>query len=131
MRPRKAKFFCTLRSPPFEQSSNLKNGKTFTNYKSDRGVATGIHKEFLETKYHANNPFKLEYRFKQSSQTMKHKRLRHALKTFNFLSCWVMQNKMTTLRFYLKPARRVKVNKININSFWQGCRERGTLTHLL
>ena len=35
----------------------------------------------------------------------------------------------TTLRYHLTPVRMAIIKKSKDNRFWQGCREKGTLTH--
>jgi hypothetical protein len=35
----------------------------------------------------------------------------------------------TTLRFYLSPVRIATIKNTNKNKCWQGCREKGILTH--
>jgi hypothetical protein len=127
----KLKSYCTtkemvskLKRPPTEWE------KIFATYTSDKGLITRIYRELKKLNLPKVNESIMKWTIevnrtfsKEEIQMAKN----HMKKCSPSLVIKEMQIK-TTLRFYLTPVRLAIKNTTN-NKCWQGCREKGTLTH--
>jgi hypothetical protein len=113
-----------LKRPPTEWE------KIFATYTSDKGLITRIYRELKKLNLPKVNESIMKWTIevnrtfsKEEIQMAKN----HMKKCSPSLVIKEMQIK-TTLRFYLTPVRLAIKNTTN-NKCWQGCREKGTLTH--
>ena len=129
----KLKSFCTMKETLCKVKRQLSEWeKMIANEAADRELISKIYRQLLQL-----NSRKISYPIKKKKKWAKELNRhfsRKGIKMFNkhmkrcSTSLIIREAKIkTTMRNHLTPVRMVAIKKSTNNTFWRGCREKGTL----